>query len=326
MLRRMRSLRSVLPLALVAALATAVAAAGPRQWAAGDASLPELDAYVEGVRTAVGKTLPRAPASKPGAEVRLLVTASDGGSRAAIEESTLDPKLMPEMETWASKWILPVGEPGMAVPVRVWWEKPPKGYKKEKVPKGGTRTRPPPGLQFDVGWAPETHESPAAGEVLKAGRLVFTSGDACPDELADLRAGTWAVTRWHLDVGPDGAVEATPQDLYVPPPDPNTREGRRALAEMEAAEAPAVEAPEGAPAVEAPAAPEAPKFEFPGGVKAPEKPAKEEEEEAEPEPPPREWTPLEQCLAARLAEARPRLPADGGATGVDDFPVLVRQP
>ncbi len=309
-------------LAPLALLPASPAVAGDAVWAAGEIELPALVAYQQEILRAIEKQAHRAPIWKKGIEVELAVTASDGGSRATIVESNIDDKNLPEFETWVSKWILPVGEPGMAVPVHVRWVKPDKGEKKEKVPKGGTPTKPPPGLRWDVGYQVSVEGPVPADEVLRAERLVFTAGDAfCPDEVATLGRPGWAVTLWHLDLAADGAITATPQDLYVPPPDPTTKEGKKALeAAGEGAGAAGIEAPE------APAAPEAPKFELPGGLKAPEAPAKEEAEEEEPAEPPREWTPMEVCVAVHLAEARVKAPEDDGVTRVDSFPVVVRRP
>ncbi len=320
-------LRSSL-LALGLLLFAAPASAGDHEWAAGEIKLPIMTAYAEAVDAAIGKTLVKGPRHKKhGGEAHLLITATDGGSRASYVRGSLDAEQQTELEAWARKWILPVGEPGMALPVKVWWEKPGKD-EKEKLKKGQEPTRPSPGMRYSVGFAAEVAGAVEASVVLTAAGLVFTSSERCVEEVADMRRPTMRASFWHLDVDGTGAVTAMPQDLYVPPPDPTTREGKRALAAMEeaaAAEAPAVEGAPEAPAVEAPKV-EAPKFELPGGAAPPEKPEKPAEEEAEPTPPPREWTPLEVCVGAALTEARIRAPADGGATLVDHLPVLVRRP
>jgi hypothetical protein len=238
-----------------------------------------------------------------------------------VVESNLDEKRLPDFETWISKWILPVGEPGMAVPVQVRWEKPARGEKKEKVAKGGTPTRPPVGLRYDVGYAVTVEGVVAADEVLRAERLVFSAEERCMEEVATLPQPGFSTTFWHLDIAADGVVTATPQDVYVPPPDPTTKAGKKALeAAGEGAGEAGIEAPETPK-------PEAPKFELPGGLKAPEAPAPEQAAaEAEPVEPPREWTAMELCVAPHLAEARVRLPAKTGITRVDGFPVVVRRP
>ena len=313
-------------LASLALLPVPASGADGTVWSAGQIDLPLLDSGQRDILRAIEKTAHRAPIWKKGVVADVLITASDGGSRATVVESNIDEAKLPEFETWISKWILPVGEPGMAVPVQVRWVKPDKGEKKEKVPKGGTPTKPPPGLRYDVGFAVSIDGPVTAEEVLRAERLVFTAGDGfCPDEVATLPRPGWGTTLWHLDIAVDGAITATPQDVYVPPPDPTTKEGKKALeAAGEGAGEAGVEAPE---MPEAPK-PEAPKFELPGGLKAPEAPEAPEagapEEEAV--EPPREWTPMELCVAPHLAEARVRLPDKAGITRVDGFPVVVRRP
>lgn len=321
----------VLPvLALLLPLLPAPGHAGDHEWGAGEITLPALTAYAEAVDAAIGKTLVKGPRHKKhGAVAHLLITASDGGSRASYARGTLDPDQQTELEAWSRKWILPVGEPGMALPVKVWWDKPGKD-EKEKLKKGEEPTKPAPGLRYHVGYDVEVSGSVEAGVVLTAAGLVFTSTDRCLDEVADMRRPAVRASFWHLEIDGTGRVEALPQDLWIPPPDPSTREGKRALAAMEeaaAAEAPAVEGAPEAPAVEAPKV-EAPKFELPGGAKPPEKPEAPGagDAEVEPAPPPREWTPLEVCVGAALQEARVRAPADGGTTHVDHLPVLVRRP
>ena len=288
-------------------------------WSAGQIDLPGLVAYQQEIVRAIDKTAHRAPAWKPGVVADVLVTASDGGSRAVVVQSNIDEKRLPDFETWISKWILPVGEPGMAMPVQVRWVKPARGEKKEKVPKGGTPTKPPVGLRYDVGYSVTVEGVVGIDEVLRAERLVFSSEDRCPEQVATLSRPGWSTTLWHLDIAKDGAITATPQDVYVPPPDPTTKAGKKALeAAGEGAGEAGIEAPEVA-------APEAPKLELPGGLKAPELPEKKEPE-AEPVEPPREWTAMELCVAPHLAEARVRLPAKTGITRVDGFPVVVRRP
>lgn len=293
----------------------------PAAWAVGDVDLPTVEAFRQGVLEAVEKAAPRAPAWKPGAEARLLVVASDAGARATLVDSTVDPKLLPELEEWTRRWILPVGEPGMAMPVRVRWDKPGSGEKKEKVPKGGTPTRPPPGLRVEVGYLVAATGPVAADEVVRAAGLVFSSEERCLSEVEAMRVGTLATMLWHMEIASDGAVRAIPQDLHVPPAEAGGKGGKQAA---DAAKAPKAEAPKmEAPKMEAPKmeAPKTPKVEVPGGVAVPEAAGG-----AEAAAPPREWTALESCVAARLAESRVRTAPSSQATLLDDFPVVVRRP
>jgi hypothetical protein len=321
------TIRPTLPLLGALALlfvAGTSTAGGVPEWAAAEIELSQVTTQVEGVRRAIDKTLPKAPAWKPGPAAHLMIMSTDGGSRAEVISTTLiDDKQLPELTTWMSKWILPVGEPGMAVPVRVWWEKPARGEKKEKLKKGQEPTQPPPGLRIWVGYEVKVEGAVAADEVLRAVRLVFSAEQACPDDVAGMRIGTLSTTMWHLDVAGDGSILPVPQDVYVPPPILSAKE-QKALEDAqaiggEAAGAAGIEGPE------APAPPEAPKFELPGGIKAPEKAEKEEEPEEEVVPP-REWTTMELCVAERLKTARIKPPADGKKTLVDDLPVVVRKP
>ena len=87
-------------------------------WAVGEIDLPLLVTYQQEILRAIEKTAHRAPAWKPGVAAEVLITASEGGSRATLVQSNLDDKKRPDFETWISKWILPVGEPGMAVGYR----------------------------------------------------------------------------------------------------------------------------------------------------------------------------------------------------------------
>jgi len=331
-------LRRSAPLLLLCLLAPAAHAGDGHEWAGGEVALPAMTAYADAVDAAIAKTLVKGPRhKKPGADARMMITASDGGSRATYVSGTLDAAQQTELEAWSRKWILPVGEPGMALPVRVWWEKPAKD-EKEKLKKGEDPTKPSPGMRYSVGYEVGATGAVDADEVKRAAGLVFTSAARCPDEVADMRPPSVRATFWHLEIDAAGAVEPIPQDLWVAPPDPATKEGRRALAAMEEAAAPEVpgaEVPavEGAPKIEGPkiAAPkfeapkapkaEAPKVEAPAGPEAPELGA----EEGEAAPPAREWTPLEVCVGAALAESRVRAPAKPGVTHVDHLPVLVRR-
>ena len=289
-------MRFLTALFFVAALTTFALPAHAARWAAGDQTLPELDRLVADVEKAITKAAIRAPAHKKGVEIRAVVTCSEGGCRPEIQSTTLEGDDLAAAVTWLKKWILPVTTPGLAIPVRVWWDKPRKGEKKEKLQPGQQPTRPPPGLYWSVGFTPSAEGPLALEEVLRAERLVFKAAAAsCPDEVSALKMGSGMTGFWHLDVAGSGAVTAVPQDLYVPPPDP--KEAKKAQAKEGAAGAAALLG------VEAPVAAEA-------------------EEAAEAEPP-REWTPLETCVAGILATARIKGAGGDAVTRVDNLPVSV---
>ena len=289
-------MRALPVLACVLSLLALPTSSDAARWAAGDQTLPELDRLVADVDKAIGKAAIRAPAHKKGNELRAVVTCSEGGCRPVISTSTLSGEDLTTAQAWLKKWILPVTTPGLAVPVRVWWDKPRKGEKPEKLKPGMQPTRPPPGLYWSVGFTPSAQGPVALEEVLRAERLVFKAAAAsCPDEVAQLKSGSGMTTFWHLDVTGAGAVTAVPQDLYVPPPDP--KEAKKAKAKEGAAGAAALL-----------------------GVEAPAEAPAEEAAEAEP---PREWTALETCVAGMLAQARIKGGGGEEVTRVDDLPVSV---
>jgi hypothetical protein len=319
---------------------------GPVRWAVGDQGIEILAPFASQVGDAIKKVAAKAPAWKPGAEVRVVVRTSEGGARPERTGGTELLEGQPaEIDGWLAKWLLPVVTPGLAVPVRLTWEKPGKGEKKEKVPPGGTPTQPPPGFRYQVGYAPAAAGALALDEVLRGVRLVFQSGDACEEELLDMPKGSARSGFWHLDVAADGAVNAIPQDLWVPPPPEG--KGKKGGG---GGDAKAPEAKAEAPKAEAPKA-EAPKAEF-GGFKAPEakKPEMKAPEAKAPEAkkpevelpegkgggggaaggaagPARDWTPLETCIGKRLATARFKMPGKGGAaTQVDEVAVTAWRP
>ena len=267
------------------------------RWAAGDQTLPELDRLVGDVEKAITKAAIRAPAHKKGVEFQVTVVCSEGGCRPEVQSTTLEGEELAAAVAWSKKWILPVTTPGLAVPVRVWWDKPRKGEKKEKLKPGDQPTMPPPGLYWSVGFAPAAEGPIALEEVLRAERLVFKAAAAsCPEETRALKSGSGKTLFWHLDVAGGGVITAGPQDLYVPPPDPK-----------EAKKAQAKEGAGGAAALL--------------GLEAPvEVPAEEAAAEAEP---PREWTPLETCVAGILATARVKGAGGDAVTRVDLLPVSV---
>ena len=265
------------------------------RWAVGDSSLPEIDTLAGQVDAAITKAANRAPAFKKGPEIRLLVTCTEGGCSPTVTSSQLLlPEQRDEVIAWAKRWILPVTTPGLAVAVRVWWDKPRKGEKKEKLKAGDVPTRPPPGLYWAVGFEPEGTGGLPLAEVLRAERLVFSSSaQVCTEELSKLRVGHGSTTLWHLDITATG-IQATPQDQYIAPVDPKDEKAKAAGGG--AAAALGLEAP-----VEAVAAP----IETGGRVVVP-----------------RELSELEQCLAFKLATARFK-GASEQATSVDRLPVTV---
>ncbi|MCO4772141.1 MAG: hypothetical protein KDA24_19060 [Deltaproteobacteria bacterium] len=293
-------------LALLFCLVATPAFAGP-QWAVGDGSLPELDALASAIDKAITKAGPKAPAFKKGPELRVLVTCTEAGCSPSVTQvSNIAPEQVQEVLTWARKWILPVTTPGLAMSVRVWWGKPRKGEKKEKLKAGQQPTKPPPGLYWSVGFEPSAVGPLPLDEVLRAERLVFSSAaQVCSAEVSAMRVGHGSTTLWHVDIAASGSIQATPQDQYVPPPDPKEQKKEQAAAAGAGAagafglEAPAVEAPEGAPAAELPAI-------GAGGIAIV----------------PRELTALETCLQFKLATARYKGGGDG-PTSVDRLPVTV---
>jgi hypothetical protein len=296
-------MRVLTALLVLAALVSFASPADAGRWAAGDQTLPELDRLVADVEKAITKAAIRAPGHKPGAEIKAVVVCSEGGCRPEIGSTSLEGEDLTVAATWLKKWILPVTTPGLAVPVRVWWDKPRKGEKKEKLKPGDQPTRPPPGLFWAVGFAPSATGPVALEEVLRAERLVFKAATAsCPDEVGQLKSGSGTTQFWHLDVTGAGGITAVPQDLYVPPPDP--KELKKAKAKEAAGGAAGGAALLGLEAPEAPV----------------EVPADEEAGEAEP---PREWTPLETCVAAMLAGARVKSAGGDEVTRVDSLPVSV---
>ena len=282
-----------LPLFLLLALPTSATAA---RWAVGDTSLPEHDSLAKAIDAAITKQAPRAPGLKPGPELRLLVTCTDGGCSPEIVSTTLEGDDLEQTLAWTRRWILPVTTPGLAMGVRVWWEKPRRGEKKEKLKGDQQPTRPPPGLRWSVGFAPEAEGGLPLDEVLRAERLVFSSAaKVCAAEVEALPARWGSTTLWHLEIAESGSTQAIPQDQYVPPPDEKKAAAKKAgAAAGGAAAALGIEAPEGAPAVPA------------------------DEEVAGPEP--RELTELETCIAFKLTTARWK---GTGATSVDRLPVTV---
>jgi len=290
-------MRALTALLVLVALVSFAPPADAARWAAGDQTLPELDRLVADVEKAITKAAIKAPAHKKGAEVLAVVVCSEGGCRPEISTSTLEGDDLAAAATWLKKWILPVTTPGLAVPVRVWWDKPRKGEKKEKLKPGEQPTRPPPGLFWAVGFAPAAAGPLALEEVLRAERLVFKAAAAsCPDEVGQLKSGSGMTQFWHLDVTGAGGITAVPQDLYVPPPDPKKAKAKEAAGGAAA----------GAAML---------------GLEAPvEVPAEEEAGEAEP---PREWTPLETCVAGMLAGARVKGAGGDEVTRVDNLPVSV---
>jgi hypothetical protein len=275
------------------------------RWAVGDGSLPELDALAKAVDAAITKAANRAPAFKKGQEIRLLVTCTEGGCSPAISSVTmLTPAQIEEVLGWARRWILPVTTPGLAVAVRVWWDKPRKGEKKEKLKPGDVPTRPPPGLYWAMGFDPAAQGGLPLDEVLRPERLVFSSAaQVCSAEVGAMRVGHGSTTLWHVDITSGGTITATPQDQYVPPPDPKQVKKDEAAAGAGAGAAAlgleAPKAPEGTPAVEVPPL-------GVGGIPIV----------------PRELTALEQCLSFKLATARFKGTATT-ATSVDRLPVTV---
>ncbi len=296
-------MRALTALSFLAALLTFAPSAHGGRWAAGDQTLPELDRLSADVGKAIDKAAIKAPGHKPGAEIQAVVLCSVGGCRPEITSTTLSGDDLATASTWLKKWILPVTTPGLAVPVRVWWDKPRKGEKKEKLKDGDLPTRPPPGLFWSVGFAPASTGPVPLEEVLRAERLVFKAAAAsCPDEVGQLKSGSGTTQFWHLDVAGTGAITAVPQDLYVPPPDPKELKKEKAK--------------EGAAAGAGAAA----LF----GVEAPESPvAVPAEADAGEALPPREWTPLETCVAGMLAGARVKGAGGAEVTRVDRLPVSV---
>ena len=133
--------------------------------------------------------------------------------------------------------------------------------------------------------------------------MFSSSAQVCADELSKLRVGHGSTTLWHLDIAESGSIQVTPQDQYVPPPDPKQVKKDQAAAGAGAGAA--------ALGIEAPKAPEgAPEAELPligaGGVPIV----------------PRELTELETCLAFKLATARFK-GGGAGTTSVDRLPVTV---
>lgn len=296
-------MRALTVLSILAVLITFAPPVEAGRWAAGDQTLPELDRLSADIEKAITKAAIKAPGHKPGAEIQAIVVCTEGGCRPEIGSTTFTGDDLAAAATWLKKWILPVTTPGLAVPVRIWWDKPRKGEKKEKLKAGEQPTRPPPGLFWAVGFAPAATGPLALEEVLRAERLVFKAAAAsCPDEVGALKSGSGMTQFWHLDVSGAGAITAVPQDLYVPPPDPKELKKEKAK--------------EGAAAGAGAAA----LF----GVEAPESPVEvPPEEEAGEALPPREWTPLETCVAGMLAGARVKGAGGEEVTRVDGMPVSV---
>ena len=282
-------------LCLVFALTLSSPPAHAARWAVGDSSLPELDALAVAVDKAITKAATKAPAFKKGLEVRLLIACTEGGCSPSITATNMVSEQVEEVLDWSSRWILPVTTPGLAVAVRVWWDKPRKGEKKEKLKPGESPTRPPPGLFWALGFEPSALGGLALEEVLRAERLVFSSAaEVCTEEVAALRAGHGSTTLWHVDIAASGAVQATPQDQYVPPVDPKQQKKDEAAA--------AVGALTG---VDADASPVISGIGVGGSPVVP-----------------RELTALETCLAFKLGTARFK---GGGeaSSSVDRLPVTV---
>lgn len=287
-------------LALLLLLGAATATAAPR-WAVGDDTLPELDALASAIDKAIAKTTVKAPDFKKGPSVRLLVSCTEGGCAPSVTKvDNITNEQVQEVLAWSRKWILPVTTPGLAMSVRVWWDKPRKGEKKRKKLKPGEQhTTPPPGLYWSVAFEPEATGALPLEEVLRAERLVFSSAaQVCSTELGKLRVGHGSTTLWHVDINAAGSIQATPQDQYVPPPDEKEEKakavggGAADALGLEAPESPVGVPPEGALGV--------------AGI----------------EIVPRELSELEKCLQFKIATARFKGGGDG-PTAVDRLPVTV---
>ena len=265
--------------------------------------MPELDGLAAAVDKAITKAAPKAPAFKKGPEIRLLITCTEGGCSPSITATNMLSEQVDEVLAWSRKWILPVTTPGLAVAVRVWWDKPRKGEKKEKLKPGEIPTKPPPGLYWTLGFEPDAMGALALDEVLRAERLVFSSAaQVCTKEIAAMRVGHGSTTLWHVDIAASGSIQATPQDQYVPPPDPKKQKKDEAAASGGGALA--------GLGIEAPAEAEGAEVAVPlvgvGGIPVI----------------PRELSELETCLAFKLGTARFK-GGDDGPTSVDRLPVTV---